>query len=284
VRGLNRRAASPHQTQGKNRIASVAACGNVDDVLGELVGVAWALWAHFPRPLTYSSWASKPAAYASDRVPVTTPVASSGRPGALSTHLCWPSPAGSTETAKLFRSILPILRICPLRTVRQGDNCCHNQTDPLPEIGTGKAARLANTPVAGKTGTTQEYRDAWFGFTPELTVGVWVGNDDNTPMANVTGGTFPRWSEFVDQALKRKTGRATNARAPVSERASSTGENIRVAPKSSTRPLLKSTESQFRYSESSPIATRGRSERSLNICSGARSSALSPQPLTAIVA
>jgi penicillin-binding protein 1A len=98
------------------------------------------------------------------------------------------------------------------------------------ESGTGKAARLANTPVAGKTGTTQEYRDAWFiGFTPELTVGVWVGNDDNTPMGNVTGGDIPAriWSEFVDQALKRKAGTATVARAPANERAAPAGDNIR---------------------------------------------------------
>src|SRR4029077_957544 len=52
--------------------------------------------------------------------------------------------------------------------------------------GTGKAARLGG-PAAGKTGTTQDYRDAWFiGFTPELVVGVWVGNDDNAPMKSVT--------------------------------------------------------------------------------------------------
>jgi membrane peptidoglycan carboxypeptidase len=70
--------------------------------------------------------------------------------------------------------------------------------------GTGKAARLPNIPVAGKTGTTQEYRDAWFiGFTPEIIVGVWVGNDDNTPTNKVTGGDVPAniWRDFVGRAL-----------------------------------------------------------------------------------
>jgi penicillin-binding protein 1A len=72
--------------------------------------------------------------------------------------------------------------------------------------GTGKAARIPG-PVAGKTGTSQDYRDAWFiGFTPELVVGVWVGNDDNAPMNGVTGGSLPAtiWSEFVTQAGARK--------------------------------------------------------------------------------
>ena len=49
--------------------------------------------------------------------------------------------------------------------------------------GTGKAARLDERPSAGKTGTTQDFHDAWFvGFTADLVTGVWVGNDNSTPM------------------------------------------------------------------------------------------------------
>jgi penicillin-binding protein 1A len=58
--------------------------------------------------------------------------------------------------------------------------------------GTGRAARLAERPTAGKTGTTQDFHDAWFvGFTADLVCGVWIGNDDNAPMAHATGGTLP---------------------------------------------------------------------------------------------
>src|SRR5262249_62133050 len=57
--------------------------------------------------------------------------------------------------------------------------------------GTGRAARI-NGPVEGKTGTSQNHKDAWFiGFTNDIVVGEWVGNDDNTPTRGVTGGDNP---------------------------------------------------------------------------------------------
>src|SRR5471032_590946 len=58
--------------------------------------------------------------------------------------------------------------------------------------GTGKAARLEDRPTAGKTGTTQDFHDAWFvGFTADLVCGVWIGNDDSSPMKKATGGGVP---------------------------------------------------------------------------------------------
>jgi len=69
--------------------------------------------------------------------------------------------------------------------------------------GTGRAATIGR-PVAGKTGTTSDYKDAWFiGFTPDLVTGVWVGNDDNMPMKKVTGGMLPAqiWHDFMQPAL-----------------------------------------------------------------------------------
>jgi penicillin-binding protein 1A len=65
--------------------------------------------------------------------------------------------------------------------------------------GTAKRAQL-DVQVAGKTGTTQDYRDAWFvGYTSRLTTGVWMGNDDNDPMAKVTGGSLPAglWHDYM---------------------------------------------------------------------------------------
>ena len=70
------------------------------------------------------------------------------------------------------------------------------------ERGTGHAAAI-NGFAAGKTGTSQDYRDAWFiGFTDDLVVGVWLGNDDNSPMRRVVGGSVPAsiWRDFVTTA------------------------------------------------------------------------------------
>jgi 1A family penicillin-binding protein len=70
------------------------------------------------------------------------------------------------------------------------------------EHGTGRAAAL-NGFAAGKTGTSQNHRDAWFiGFNESLIVGVWVGNDDGTPMHRVVGGTLPAsiWKRFMTEA------------------------------------------------------------------------------------
>jgi membrane peptidoglycan carboxypeptidase len=71
------------------------------------------------------------------------------------------------------------------------------------EHGTGRAAAVNGASVAGKTGTSQDYRDAWFvGFTDDLVVGVWTGNDDRSPMKGITGGSLPAqiWKNFVTAA------------------------------------------------------------------------------------
>lgn len=71
--------------------------------------------------------------------------------------------------------------------------------------GTGKSAQLPHGHTAGKTGTTQNYRDAWFvGYTDRLVTGIWMGNDDNTPMHDVTGGKHPAklWRDYMIDAVK----------------------------------------------------------------------------------
>ncbi|HUU24716.1 MAG TPA: PBP1A family penicillin-binding protein [Methyloceanibacter sp.] len=69
--------------------------------------------------------------------------------------------------------------------------------------GTGRRSQLDYTNNVGKTGTSSAYRDAWFmGFTGQYVTGVWLGNDDFTPMARVTGGSFPAqtWKTYMEAA------------------------------------------------------------------------------------
>jgi len=83
--------------------------------------------------------------------------------------------------------------------------------------GTGTAANLS-VPAYGKTGTTQDYRDAVFiGFSGDLVVGVWVGNDDNRPLPGITGGSLPAriWRGFMSEAVGAAP--APAEQAPVEE-------------------------------------------------------------------
>ena len=70
--------------------------------------------------------------------------------------------------------------------------------------GTGRRAAIKSRQVAGKTGTTNEFRDAWFvGYAPDIVTGVWVGDDDFLPMDDVTGGSIPAmiWRDYMDATL-----------------------------------------------------------------------------------
>jgi penicillin-binding protein 1A len=69
--------------------------------------------------------------------------------------------------------------------------------------GTGRKAELAGYPAAGKTGTSQDFRDGWFvGYTAHLVTGVWLGNDDNSPTRKMTGGGLPAeiWARIMKTA------------------------------------------------------------------------------------
>ena len=76
------------------------------------------------------------------------------------------------------------------------------------DFGTAQKAKVLERPVAGKTGTTNNYTDAWFiGFTPSLTCGVWVGYDQKKPLGKGETGAkaaLPLWIDFMQQVLKDK--------------------------------------------------------------------------------
>lgn len=91
--------------------------------------------------------------------------------------------------------------------------------------GTGQAAQLSRGHTAGKTGTTQNYRDALFvGYTDNLITGVWMGNDDNAPMHKVSGGKYPArlWHDYMEQAINL-TPPKTNLRLPTGGSSGSAG-------------------------------------------------------------
>jgi penicillin-binding protein 1A len=76
--------------------------------------------------------------------------------------------------------------------------------------GTGAAARMQGRQIGGKTGTGNDYRDAWFiGFTPGMVGGVWVGNDNFTETGRVTGGSLPAeiWARFMPTAMRNTPAR-----------------------------------------------------------------------------
>src|SRR5262249_21022836 len=90
--------------------------------------------------------------------------------------------------------------------------------------GTGKRAALPGHVAAGKTGTSQDYRDAWFvGYADRFVAGVWVGNDDSRPRHGVMGGNRPArlWHDIMLAALDTPPPSAT-ARTSIAEAAAAT--------------------------------------------------------------
>lgn len=97
---------------------------------------------------------------------------------------------------------------------RQITNILSSNDLRAPIFGEFNYLNLDGIPAGVKTGTTQEYRDAWtVGYTPDLTVGVWVGNNDNAAMIKADGSSVaaPIWNTFMKEALKDKEVKKFNA-------------------------------------------------------------------------
>ncbi|MFN8531795.1 MAG: PBP1A family penicillin-binding protein [Anaerolineae bacterium] len=98
----------------------------------------------------------------------------------------------------------PTLRVIDERVAWLITNILSDDEARIPGFGRGSALNIGR-PAAAKTGTTTDTRDNWIvGYTPELVVGVWVGNADNTPMVRVTGisGAAPVWNSFMRYVLR----------------------------------------------------------------------------------
>ena len=127
----------------------------------------------------------------------------------------------TTATSRRANRFSPATRSKMLNTMMQ----------QVVTAGTARAAQLDYTYSIGKTGTSSNFRDAWFmGITGQYVAGVWLGNDDFTPMARVTGGSFPAqtWKAF----MVRPTTPTTSRRFPASPSIRCRRPNRRASPPS----------------------------------------------------
>jgi penicillin-binding protein 1A len=117
--------------------------------------------------------------------------------------------------------------------------------------GTGRGAALSGHQAAGKTGTTQDYHDAWFvGFTTDYVAGVWVGNDDSSPMKTVTGGSLPAaiWKDVMTAAEKGKPSKPLDmspVQAPTDNSILSTDNNSAAPTDDEAAPMQGSPQKSF---------------------------------------
>jgi penicillin-binding protein 1A len=131
------------------------------------------------------------------------------------------------------------------------------------EEGTGKRAMLDGIKAAGKTGTTNGYRDAWFvGFTGNLVCGVWFGNDDYSPTNRMTGGALPAmtWHEIMKYAhqgieIKNIPGVAPSV-APTATPVASAAPAVETGPQRPTMLTKRSADILLRIENMMEKATR----------------------------
>jgi penicillin-binding protein 1A len=106
---------------------------------------------------------------------------------------------GTDGTILYARATQAVGRIVDARYVAMMNSMLHETI----ASGTGRHADLPGWSAAGKTGTSQDYRDAWFvGYTSHMVAGIWLGNDDNSPTRKAVGGGLPVdvWSRFMRAA------------------------------------------------------------------------------------
>lgn len=151
--------------------------------------------------------------------------------------------------------------------------------------GTGRRAALPDRPAAGKTGTTQDFRDAWFiGYTSQLTAGVWVGNDNGKPMIRTTGGSLPAeiWNQIMrvaHQGLAPEPLPGTVVSTPQPEGADFAADDASHGVKAAGAPRV------VQYHEALPGAGRGSVQnsarpRTVDMTADAAAAHLSSPPLS----
>lgn len=134
-----------------------------------------------------------------------------GAYGTIANHGFKTTPHGITRITTPQGKILYNHKVTPHRVI--DPKVCSMMVQCLRAVltyGTGRKSQLTR-PAAGKSGTSQKHRDAWFiGFTPDLITGVWMGNDTETSMAQLTGGVLPGrlWHDFMEDIHKNKPKRS----------------------------------------------------------------------------
>src|SRR3989338_1111683 len=99
-------------------------------------------------------------------------------------------------------------RVLPAQTARIISDILSDNTARTPAYGANSTLYVSSWEVAVKTGTSNDYRDAWIiGYTPNIVIGAWVGNNDNSQMEKKVAGLIvsPLWRELMDRVLPRTT-------------------------------------------------------------------------------
>ena len=124
----------------------------------------------------------------------------------------------------------------PKRSVAMSAGTAYIMTTMMESVikeGTGYPNAIIGRPAAGKTGTTSDFRDAWFiGFVPQLTAAVWVGNDDYSRMYESYGGNVPAriWARFMKEALSNSKPLQFGAPPPDVQKIALCADNRRAPP------------------------------------------------------